>query len=93
MWSGLGYQERRVTVINYFPKSLKVTTYWPSFLQELMQPKYSSGFYIEQLRTHKDIALNKNSGASNKKMLKGLEPVEMILRSLEVDLRTHPNTT
>lgn len=61
--------------------------------KELMQPKYSSGFYIEQLRTHKDIALNKNSGTSNKKMLKGLEPVEMILRSLEVDLRTHPNTT
>ena len=59
-------------------------------LQELMQPKYSSGFYIEQLKTHRDIALNKTV---NKKLLKGLEPVEMILRSLEVDLRTHPNTT
>ena len=55
-----------------------------------MQPKYSSGFYIEQLQTHRDIALNKTV---NKKLLKGLEPVEMILRSLEVDLRTHPNTT
>ncbi|KAL9956184.1 hypothetical protein ACROYT_G037628 [Oculina patagonica] len=58
--------------------------------KELMQPKYSSGFYIEQLKTHRDIALNKTL---NKKLLKGLEPVEMILRSLEVDLRTHPNTT
>lgn len=58
--------------------------------KELMQPKYSSGFYIEQLKTHRDIALNKTL---NKKVLKGLEPVEMILRSLEVDLRTHPNTT
>ena len=58
-----------------------------------MQPKYSSGFYIDQLRTHRDIALNKTAGANHKKVLKGLEPVEMILRSLEVDLRTHPNTT
>jgi len=59
-----------------------------------MQPKYSSGFYIEQLKTHRDIALNKTAaGANQKKVLKGLEPVEMILRSLEVDLRTHPNTT
>ena len=58
-----------------------------------MQPKYSSGFYIEQLKTHRDIAMNKTAGANQKKLLKGLEPVEMILRSLEVDLRTHPNTT
>ncbi|KAJ7390170.1 hypothetical protein OS493_026677 [Desmophyllum pertusum] len=58
--------------------------------KELMQPKYSSGFYIEQLKTHRDISLNKTV---TKKLLKGLEPVEMILRSLEVDLRTHPNTT
>ena len=58
-----------------------------------MLPKYSSGFYIDQLRTHKDIALSKSPGANHKKLLKSLEPVEMILRSLEVDLRTHPNTT
>lgn len=61
--------------------------------KELMHPKYSSGFYIDQLRTHKDIALSKSLGANHKKLLKSLEPVEMILRSLEVDLRTHPNTT
>lgn len=61
--------------------------------KELMQPKYSSGFYIEQLKTHRDIALSKSAAAEKKKLLKGLEPVEMILRSLEVDLRTHPNTT
>lgn len=58
--------------------------------KELMQPKYTSGFYIDQLKSHRDIALNKTL---NKKLLKGLEPVEMVLRSLEVDLRTHPNTT
>ena len=58
-----------------------------------MQPKYSSGFYIEQLKTHRHINLGKFAAAEKKRLLKGLEPVEMILRSLEVDLRTHPNTT
>ena len=58
-----------------------------------MQPKYSSGFYIEQLKTHRDIKLSKSAASEKKRLLKGLEPVEMILRSLEVDLRTHPNTT
>ena len=58
-----------------------------------MQPKYSSAFYIEQLKTHRDINLSKSATTEKKRLLKGLEPVEMILRSLEVDLRTHPNTT
>jgi hypothetical protein len=57
-----------------------------------MQPKYSSGFYIEQMKGHREVAINKH-GATAKRLVKSLEPVEMILRSLEVDLRTHPNTT
>jgi len=60
--------------------------------QEQMEPKYSSGFYIEQLRIHREAATNKATG-THKRHAKNLEPVEMILRSLEVDLRTHPNTT
>ena len=55
-----------------------------------MQPKYTSGFYIEQLKNHRNIGMSRSY---SKKMARGLEPVEMVLRSLEVDLRTHPNTT
>ena len=79
--------------INTESASLKndVTIKWYfSIFQEMMQPKYSSGFYIEQLQNHRERGLNKNSP---RKLSKGLEPVEVVLRSLEVDLRTHPNTT
>ncbi|EDO40029.1 predicted protein [Nematostella vectensis] len=63
--------------------------------EELMQPKYTSGFYIEQLRGHKEIVSGsgQKTGANYKRLIKTLEPVEMVLRSLEIDLRTHPNTT
>ncbi|XP_048575973.1 formin-like protein isoform X2 [Nematostella vectensis] len=63
--------------------------------KELMQPKYTSGFYIEQLRGHKEIVSGsgQKTGANYKRLIKTLEPVEMVLRSLEIDLRTHPNTT
>ncbi|KAK3756002.1 hypothetical protein QZH41_013189 [Actinostola sp. cb2023] len=79
----------RAAELSKSPKSHK----WKMIkAKEQMEPKYSSGFYIEQLRGHREVAVNKNS-ATTKRVIKSLEPVEMILRSLEVDLRTHPNTT
>ncbi|XP_031555885.1 formin-like protein 3 isoform X2 [Actinia tenebrosa] len=79
----------RAAELSKSPKSHK----WKMIkAKESMQPKYSSGFYIEQLRGHREVAVNKHS-ATSKRLTKTLEPVEMVLRSLEVDLRTHPNTT
>lgn len=60
------------------------------FLQELMQFKYILGFYIDQLKFYRDIVFNK---ILNKKFLKGLEFVEMVLRFLEVDFRIYLNIT
>ena len=57
-----------------------------------MEPKHSSQFYVSQLRRHMDEALMQHTKPS-KKLIKDLEPKEVILRSLEVDVRTHPNTT
>ena len=58
----------------------------------MVEPKHSSEFYISQLRRHMDESLLQH-GKPPKKLVKDLEPIEVILRSLEVDIRTHPNTT
>jgi hypothetical protein len=60
--------------------------------QEMVEPKHSSQFYVSQLRRHMDEALQQHTKPP-KKLIKNLEPKEVILRSLEVDVRTHPNTT
>lgn len=58
----------------------------------MVEPKHSSQFYVNQLRRHMDEALLPHAKPP-KKLIKDLEPKETILRSLEVDVRTHPNTT
>ena len=58
----------------------------------MVEPKHSSQFYVNQLRRHMDEALQQHTKPP-KKLIKDLEPKEVILRSLEVDVRTHPNTT
>lgn len=58
----------------------------------MVEPKHSSQFYITQLKRHMTEVIQPH-GKSSKKTMKDLEPKETILRSLEVDVRTHPNTT
>ena len=58
----------------------------------MVEPKHSSQFYVSQLRRHMDDALLQYAKPP-KKLIKNLEPIEVILRSLEVDVRTHPSTT
>lgn len=58
-----------------------------SDIQHELQQRYSTFFYIEQLKRHMDPILR--SRKFKKRYLKGLLRLHDILQSLEVDLRTN----